>query len=149
MAGIAQLNTLFAPVVEGLGYEFVGLEYFSGSSPAVLRFYIDHEKGITVDDCAAVSRQISAVLDVEDPIAGEYTLEVSSPGMDRPLFIAAHYQQFIGDKIKCKLRMPQDGRRNFTGELLEASDEKIVLSVDNDEFELFIEDIEKANIVPQ
>jgi len=149
MAGIAQLNTLFAPVVEGLGYEFVGLEYFSGSSPAILRIYIDHEQGITVDDCAAVSRQISAVLDVEDPIAGEYTLEVSSPGMDRPLFIAAHYQQFLGDMIKCKLRMPQDGRRNFTGKLLEASDDKIVLSVDNDEFELFIEDIEKANIVPQ
>ena len=149
MAGIAQLNTLFAPVVEGLGYEFVGLEYFSGSSPAILRIYIDHEQGITVDDCAAVSRQVSAVLDVEDPIAGEYTLEVSSPGMDRPLFIAAHYQQFIGNKIKCKLRMPQDGRRNFAGKLLEASDDKIVLSVDNDEFELFIEDIEKANIVPQ
>ncbi len=149
MAGIAQLNKLFAPVVEGMGFEFVGLEYLSGSSPAILRFYIDHEQGITVDNCAAVSRQISSVLDVEDPITGEYTLEVSSPGMDRPLFIAEHYQQFLGERIKCKLRMPQDGRRNFTGKLLEANEEKIVLSIDNDEFELFIDDIEKANIVPR
>ncbi len=149
MVGITQLNEMFGPVVAGMGYEFVGLEYLSGASPAILRFYIDHEQGITVDDCAAVSRQISAVLDVEDPITGEYTLEVSSPGLDRPLFIAEHYQQFMGEKVKCKLRMPLDGRRNFTGKLLEADDEKITLSIDNDEFELFIDDIEKANLVPQ
>lgn len=149
MAAIAQLNKMFSPVVEGLGYEFVGLEYRSGSSPALLRIYIDHEDGINVDDCAATSRQISAVLDVEDPISGEYTLEVSSPGLDRPLFIAEHYQQFVGEKIKCKLRMPFNGRRNFTGKLLEANDTSITLSIDNETIELFIDDIEKANLVPQ
>ena len=149
MAGIAQLNKILSPVVEGLGYEFVGLEYKSGSSPALLRIYIDHENGINVDDCARTSRQISAVMDVEDPIAGEYTLEVSSPGLDRPLFIAEHYQQFMGEKIKCKLRMPFNGRRNFTGRLLEANENAITLSIDNESIELFIEDIEKANLVPQ
>ncbi len=149
MAGIAQLNKMFAPVVEGLGYEFVGLEYRSGSSPALLRIYIDHENGIGVDDCAKASRQISAVLDVEDPIKGEYTLEVSSPGLDRPLFVAAHYQKFIGEMIKCKLRMPFNGRRNFTGRLLEANEKSITLSIDNESIELFIDDIEKANLVAQ
>ncbi len=149
MAGIAQLNKMFGPVVEGLGYEFVGLEYKSGSKPVILRIFIDHENGITVDDCAATSRQISAVLDVEDPISSEYTLEVSSPGLDRPLFTAEHYQQFLGTIIKCKLRMPFNGRRNFTGKLLEADENKIVLSIDNESVELFIDDIEKANIVPQ
>jgi len=149
MAGIAQLNKMFGPVVEGLGYEFVGLEYKSGSSPAILRIFIDHENGITVDDCAAISRQVSAVLDVEDPISGVYTLEVSSPGLDRPLFTAEHYQQFIGSRIKCKLRMPFNGRRKFTGKLLEADENNIILSIDNESVELFIDDIEKANIVPQ
>ena len=149
MAGIAQLNKMFGPVVEGLGYEFVGLEYKSGSKPAILRIFIDHENGITVDDCAAISRQVSAVLDVEDPISGEYTLEVSSPGLDRPLFTAEHYQQFLGSRIKCKLRMPFNGRRKFTGKLLKADENNIVLSIDNESVELFIDDIEKANIVPQ
>lgn len=148
MAGIAQLNDMLSPTVEGLGYEFVGLEYKPASAHPVLRIFIDHEDGINVDDCATVSRQISAVLDVEDPISGEYTLEVSSPGLDRPLFTAEHYQQFLGAKIKCKTRMPLNGRRNFTGKLLEANDKSIVLSIDNESIELFIEDIEKANIVP-
>ncbi len=149
MVGITKLNEMFAPVIAGMGYEYVGLEYFSGSSPAILRIYIDHEQGLTVEDCALVSRQISAVLDVEDPIAGEYTLEVSSPGLDRPLFIAEHYQQFLGEMIKCKLRIPQDGRRNYKGKLLEASEQSITISIDNDEFEIFLEDIEKANLVAQ
>ncbi|RLA05073.1 MAG: ribosome maturation factor RimP [Gammaproteobacteria bacterium] len=148
MAGISQLNKMLAPVVEGLGYEFVGLEYKPVSGQSVLRIYIDQEQGINVDDCAKVSRQISAVLDVEDPISGEYTLEVSSPGLDRPLFHADHYQQFQGAKVKCKLRMPFDGRRNFTGKLLESNETTITLSIDNESVELFIDDIEKANLVP-
>jgi len=149
MAGIAQLNNLLAPVVEGLEYEFVGLEYKPASAQSVLRIFIDHADGINVDDCARVSRQISAVMDVEDPIKGEYTLEVSSPGLDRPLFTVEHYQQFQGEKIKCKLRMPFNGRRNFTGKLLETSETSIVLNIDNESVELFIDDIEKANLVPR
>lgn len=147
MAGIAQLNTMIAPAVEGFGYEYVGLDYKPAASQSVLRIYIDHEDGINVDDCAKVSRQVSAILDVEDPISGEYTLEVSSPGLDRPLFVAAHYQQFIGETVKCKLRMPINGRRNFTGKIVEADENIIVLDYDNESVELTIEDIEKANLV--
>ena len=149
MAGLAQLTNMISPIVEGLGYEFVGIDYRSGHSAALLRIYIDHENGINVDDCAKISRQASAVLDVEDPIKGEYTLEVSSPGLDRPLFVAEHYQRFISETIKCKLRMPLNGRRNFTGKLLEANEKVITLSIDNESIELLIEDIEKANLVPR
>ena len=148
MAGVAKLNRILSPVVEGLDYEFVGIEYKPGGTPAILRIFIDHEDGITVDDCAKVSRQVSAVMDVEDPISGEYTLEVSSPGLDRPLFTAGQFQQFVGEKVKCKLRMAFNGRRNFTGELLEADDKNITLSIDNESVELMIEEIEKANLVP-
>ncbi|PCJ50271.1 MAG: ribosome maturation factor RimP [Gammaproteobacteria bacterium] len=147
MAGIAKLNNILAPVVEGLGFEFVGLEYKPSSHQSLLRVFIDHENGINVDDCAAVSRQVSAVMDVEDPIKSEYTLEVSSPGLARPLFIPEHYQRFLGEKIKCKLRMPFNGRRKFTGKLLKADDKNITLSIDNESVEIFIDDIEKANIV--
>ena len=149
MAGIDQLNKILAPVVEGLGYEYVGLEYNPASGHSLLRIYIDHQDGITVDDCATTSRQVSAVLDVEDPIASEYTLEVSSPGLDRPLFIAKHFQQFIGERVKCRLRFHDNGRRNFTGELLQANDTTIVLNIDNEEIELVIENIEKANLIPE
>lgn len=147
MASIAKLNEMFGPVTEGLGFEFVGLEYLSGSSPSILRVFIDHADGITVENCAKVSRQISAVLDVEEPISGDYTLEVSSPGLDRPLFKLEHYKQFLGSRIKCKLRMPMDGRRNFTGELKDANEQEITLSIDNDTVHLYFEDIEKANIL--
>jgi ribosome maturation factor RimP len=147
MAGIAKLNNIIAPAVEGLGYEFVGLEYKPSSHQSMLRIFIDHENGINVDDCARVSRQVSAVMDVEDPIKNEYTLEVSSPGLDRPLFTVEHYQRFKGEKIKCKLRMPFNGRRNFTGKLLEADERTITLSIDDESVELYIDDIEKAHIV--
>jgi len=147
MASIVKLNEMFAPVVDGLGYEFVGLEYKSGASPSILRIYIDHEDGITVDDCAKVSRQVSAVLDVEDPITKEFNLEVSSPGLDRPLFTIEQYKKFVDAKIKCKLRMPFNGRRNFTGKLIEVNEQSIVLSIDNEEIELYFDDIESANIL--
>ena len=91
---------------------------------------------------------MSAILDVEDPISGEYNLELSSPGMDRPLFTAEHYQQFVGEKIKCRLRRANAGRRNYTGILSAADDEKITLEFDNQSVELMISNIEKANIVP-
>jgi ribosome maturation factor RimP len=148
MAAIDKLNELLGPVVSGMGYEFVGIEYKTGKGPALLRVYIDHENGITVDDCADVSYQVSATLDVEDPISGEYNLELSSPGMDRPLFTASHYQQFVGERIKCKLRRTTSGRRNFTGKILAADDKSIRLAFDNQEVELMIDNIEKANLIP-
>lgn len=148
MAVIDKLNELLEPVVTGMGYEFVGLEYKTGKGTALLRVYIDHEQGISVDDCAEVSYQVSATLDVEDPIAGEYNLELSSPGMDRPLFTAEQYQRFVGERIKCKCRRAVAGRRNFKGELVAADDTSIKLAFDNSEVELAIDNIEKANIIP-
>ena len=142
-----QLSDMVEPTVTALQYEFVGLEYLSGATPAVLRIFIDHEQGISVDDCALVSRQISAVLDVEDPISGEYNLEVSSPGLNRPLFRAEHYQACLGERIKVKLRFPVEGRRKFTGQLLAADDQTIELQVNNTTVQLVIADIEKANMI--
>lgn len=142
-----KLNEIIEPTITAMQYEFVGLEYLSGGKPPVLRIYIDHEDGISVDDCALVSRQISAVLDVEDPISSEYNLEVSSPGLNRPLFTAAHFQTCIGERIKLILRFPVEGRRKYTGQLLAADDQTIEMQVDNSTVQLTIADIEKANMI--
>jgi len=145
------LNELIEPVVTAMDYEFVGLEYLNQGNGSVLRIYIDQEQGISVDDCADVSRQISAVLDVEDPIPGEYTLEVSSPGMDRPLFTKEHYIQFVGHEIKLSLIQPSEetNRKRFRGILSAVQGEEIILEVDNEEFCLPINNIAKANLVVQ
>lgn len=148
MAKNAVLNELLEPVVSGLGYELVGIEYLPQGRRSLLRIYIDQEKGIAVEDCEAVSRQVSAVMDVEDPIKGEYTLEVSSPGLDRPLFIEAHYKRFIGEKAKIRLHSPINGQRKFMGVLVDAVDGKILLSVEGNTIELPLDEIEKANLVP-
>lgn len=144
-----KLNTLLAPAVEALGFELVGVEFVRAGKHSTLRVYIDNPDGISVDDCADVSHQVSAVLDVEDPISTEYNLEVSSPGMDRPLFKAAHYQAVMGEVVSIRLRMPQDNRRNFKGQVLKVESGMLSIKVDNEEFELSIENIEKGNLVPQ
>lgn len=145
---LEQLQTLLAPVIESLGYQCWGVEFISQGKHSLLRVYIDHADGIGVTDCEKVSKQVSAILDVEDPIPYEYTLEVSSPGMDRPLFTLEQYQQFIGEQLKVKLRSAFEGRRNFNGILQGIEDQQIVLRVDNQEYLLPIEIIEKANIEP-
>ncbi|MFC3149467.1 ribosome maturation factor RimP [Litoribrevibacter euphylliae] len=144
-----QLQEMLAPVVDSLGYEFWGLEYIAQGKHSILRVFIDHENGIQVDDCAKVSRQLSAVLDVEDPISSEYSLEVSSPGMDRPLFTLEQFEKYIGQVVAVKLRFPFDGRRKFTGRLNGVEDSDIVVQVDNHEYCLPIDSIEKANVEPQ
>ncbi len=144
-----QLQAMIAPAVEALGYEMWGVEYHSHGRQPLLRVFIDGENGITVEDCAAASRQISAVLDVEDPISSEYTLEVSSPGMDRPLFTLDQFGRYTGEWVKLKLRAPFEGRRNFRGVLRGVEGDEVVLVVDNEEYLLPIELIDKANIVPQ
>jgi ribosome maturation factor RimP len=113
-----------------------------------LRVYIDGPLGVTVDNCAAVSRQLSAILDVEDPIPGRYTLEVSSPGLDRPLVTPADFRRFQGAMIKVRLLSALDGRRNFTGRLLEATPEAVVMEVDRERFNLPLAAIERARLVP-
>lgn len=149
MARENQLTEMIAPVVESMGYVFWGLEHISQGKHSVLRIFIDHSDGINVDHCAEVSRQVSSVLDVEDPISQEYTLEVSSPGMDRPIFTLEQYQSLAGNVIDLRLRMAFDGRRKFKGLLVGVEQEDVVIQVDNNEYLLPIELIDKANVVPQ
>lgn len=148
MAKDQQLQALLAPTVVALGYEFWGVEFFTHGSQVMLRVFIDKADGINVDDCALVSRQLSAVLDVEDPIASEYTLEVSSPGMDRPLFTLEQFGRYVGEQVRIRLRMPFDGRRNFSGRLVGVEEEDVVVAVDDHEYLLPVEMIDKANVVP-
>lgn len=144
------LTALFEPVVKSMGYELVGVEFHGSEHHGVLRIYIDKEDGITVDDCASVSRQISAVLDVEDPITQAYDLEVSSPGLNRPLFKATDFQRFAGSKAKIKLAVALNGRKNFSGVLMGIDDnEQVIIDVDNETFELPLQDIAKANLLSQ
>ena len=146
----SELKQLLGPVVEALGCELWGIELQAGGKTKLLRLYIDHaENGVGVDDCERVSRQASAVLDVEDAINGEYILEVSSPGMDRPLYELSQYEQFIGEDISLRLRFTYEGRRNFKGRLSGVDDDEIVLVVTDHEFLFPVEGIEKANVVPR
>lgn len=149
MAKDTQLAELLAPVVESMGFIYWGLEFIPQGRHSLLRVFIDHADGILVDHCAAVSRQLGAVLDVEDPIAQDYTLEVSSPGMDRPLFTLEQFQQYAGHIIDVRLRMPFEGRRKYKGQLIGIEQEDVVLVVDEHEYLLPVELIDKANVVPQ
>lgn len=142
------LAALFEPVVESMGYELVGVEFQQGGSHGTLRVYIDHADGVSLDDCAAISHQISGILDVEEPIRQAYDLEISSPGVDRPLFKREDYTRFEGQTAKIRLTVAQAGRRNFKGRLCglsEAGDVRI--EVDGEVFELSYADIARANLV--
>ena len=143
-----RLTAMLTSPVEALGYELVGVEFVRAGKHSILRIYIDHENGISVDDCAEVSHQASAVLDVEDPISTEYNLEVSSPGMDRPLFKEQHYAAILGEVVSIRLSMPINNRRNFKGKLLAAEDGVISVEVDGQTFDLAFANIEKGNLVP-
>lgn len=142
-----QLTDIIQEPVNALGFELVGIEYIRGRY-AILRVYIDSENGISVDDCADVSRQISAVLDVEDPIKDAYNLEVSSPGMERPLFTLEHYQRFVGEEITVSLRIPVANRRRWQGKIKSIDNEMIILTVDDNDETFAFSNIQKANIVP-
>ncbi|HKI75552.1 MAG TPA: ribosome maturation factor RimP [Pseudomonadales bacterium] len=143
-----ELKGLIEPVVEGLGFELWGLEYRAHGKSASLKVYIDAESGIDVDDCARVSRQVSAMLDVEDPISVQYTLEVSSPGMDRRLFTKEQFRAFEGSNVKVALRAPFEGRRRFTGLLCGMEDDDVVVRSGDEEYLLPFEEIDRANVVP-
>ncbi|WP_372439472.1 ribosome maturation factor RimP [Pseudomonas aeruginosa] len=146
---LEQLQAWLAPVVEALGYECWGVEFISQGRHSVLRVYIDRPEGILIDDCEAVSRQVSGILDVEDPISGEYTLEVSSPGMDRPLFTLEQFAKHAGEQVKIRLRSPYEGRRNYQGILRGVEEQDVVVLVDDHEYLLPIDSIDKANIIPR
>lgn len=142
------LQQLFEPVVTGLGYELLGVLRLSGHHGVLLRIYIDSGEGIGVDDCEKVSRQISALMDVEEPVRGNYTLEVSSPGLDRPLFALEHFRRFIGNRVKIRLTTPLRGKRNFDGVIKALHGDNIIVADDGEEFSLLYARIEKANLVP-
>ncbi|MEC7551135.1 MAG: ribosome maturation factor RimP [Pseudomonadota bacterium] len=141
---VAQLVT---PTVEALGLQLWGIEHTSQGKYSVLRIFIERDNGVTIDDCEQVSRQVSAILDVEDPIVGEYTLEVSSPGTDRLLFSVEQFQQYCGEEVDIRMRSPVKGRRKFKGMLQDVVNGVVQVEVDGSSFELPIEEIEKANIV--
>jgi ribosome maturation factor RimP len=140
------LNQLLEPVVAGMGYELVGIDYRGNLKHALLRLYIDKPGGVDLDDCTRVSRQVSGVLDVEDPISSRYTLEVSSPGLDRPIFKVADYNRFAGEKVRLRLQAPLDGRRRLAGVLRGLSDDHVVIDENGTEIHVPLSQIEKANL---
>ncbi|MBA6415329.1 ribosome maturation factor RimP [Colwellia sp. 6M3] len=142
-----KLTAMLRPAVEETGKELLGVEFISAGNHSVLRLFIDHENGIDVDDCAEVSRQVGAILDVEDPISSEYSLEVSSPGLDRPLFEKAQFEAVVGETVEAKISMPLNGRRKFKGKLVAVENESLIVMVDNEEYELVISNIDKAHLV--
>lgn len=142
------LAARLAPLVEGLGYELWELEYSPGRGNACLRLYIDAAAGITLDDCERVSRAVSEVLDAEDPVPGHYRLEVSSPGLERPLRTAAHFARFVGETVYVETTQANEARRRFKGTLLAASAADVEVEVDGRRWALPISGIRKAHLAP-
>jgi ribosome maturation factor RimP len=143
-----QLIELIQPVVEAMGCELWGIEQLSMGRHSTIKIYIDAEKGIDIEDCAKISRQVSSLLDVEDPVNGEYTLEVSSPGLDRRLFKIDHYAAFIGSEVRIRLKRPYEGRRKYSGQLRGIEGDEIILGYQDEEIMFPFEEIERANVVP-
>lgn len=144
-----KLVELLEPVVTALGYELYGIEYQLQGRHSLLRIYIDTEQGIAIEDCERVSHQVSGVLDVEDPIQGAYTLEVSSPGMDRPLFKPEHFERYAGSLIKIVTQAPINGQRKFSGRLVGLREQDVVLALEAGELVVPYDSVDKANIIPE
>ena len=150
----SQIANLLAPTVQALGLELLGVEYLAAPGSAMLRLYIDvteaerTTRAVDIDDCEAVSREVSAQLDVEDPISGNYTLEVSSPGLERPLFKPEQFARFVGEEVKAVLKVPQDGRRRLTGRIVSVDAGRILFDADGIDIEVAHDNIDKARLVP-
>lgn len=143
-----RLEEIVSPLVEKMGFELWGLEYSERGNQALLRLFIDRDGGVTLDDCALVSEQVSALLDVEDPISLAYRLEVSSPGLDRVLFRPDQYRRYIGQRLKVRLRWSVEGRRNVQGRLLDCDDQLIKLEADGgDILAIPLESIHRARLI--
>ena len=143
-----ELAKLLEPTVERLGYELADLEVRLGGKGGVVRVFIDKPDGIGLDDCEKVSLAVSAILDVEDPVPGNYDLEVSSPGLDRKLTKVEHFQRFTGEIVKVQMRFPIEGRKRFRGQLLSVDEENIVVDVDGESHTLPLATIDTARLVP-
>jgi ribosome maturation factor RimP len=145
---VTVIADLIRPAVQALGVELWGIEHNIQGRYSILRVYIDKsENGVTIDDCERVSRQISGIFDVEDPIGGEYNLEVSSPGMDRPLFELSQFERYLGHVVSVRLRSPLEGRRKFKGVIQKVEADSVRLLVDDKEVLLPSSAIDKANLV--
>jgi ribosome maturation factor RimP len=145
----AHIQAVIAPVVESLGCELVGIEYGRQGNRGLLRVYIDKEDGVGVKDCQRVSHQLSGVLDVEDVIKEQYQLEVSSPGLDRPLYTLEHFARFAGHPVKLTLVSPIEGQRRFKGVLQGVEDGQVVVNIGENELVLSLNAIDKANLIPE
>ncbi|OOF43287.1 ribosome maturation factor RimP [Rodentibacter trehalosifermentans] len=141
------LKAMLEGTVEDLGCELWGIECQRTGRFMTVRLFIDKEGGVTVDDCADVSRQVSAILDVEDPIADKYNLEVSSPGLDRPLFTLNQYERYIGEDIAIHLRIPVMDRRKWQGKLARIENDMLILTVEGQEQVFVFGNIQKANVI--
>ncbi|MGD8514713.1 MAG: ribosome maturation factor RimP [Granulosicoccaceae bacterium] len=144
-----KIADLIEPAVSALGYELLGVELLSQGKHSMLRAFIDSENGIGIEDCENASRQISAVLDVEDPVSTQYSLEVSSPGVDRPLFSAEQFARFAGEQVVIKLHAPVAGRRKLSGRIIAVDGQTIKVGVDDDTVDVEMSDIQKANLKPE
>jgi len=144
-----ELAKLLEPTVERLGYELADLEVRLGGKGGMVRIFIDKPDGIDLDDCEKVSLAVSALLDVEDPVPGNYNLEVSSPGLDRKLTKSEHFQRFEGETVIVQMRFPIEGRRRFRGTLVSSDDENIVVEVDGESHSLPLKTIDTARLVPE
>lgn len=148
MANNQRIAELIEPTINSLGYELICADLIRGKG-TVLRLYIDSPEGINITDCETVSRQVSGVLDVEDPISGEYSLEVSSPGFDRPLAKISHFEQFLGEEARVQTSLPIDGRRKFTGRIVAVNGDDITLEDNTQQtWQVNFAQIDRAKLVP-
>lgn len=141
------LTALIQPTVHALGFELWGIEPAKAGNRHLLRIYIDSKNGVNVDDCALVSREVGAILDVEDPISGDYILEVSSPGLNRPFFNLSQYEAYIGGLLAVKLKYAFEGRKKYKGVLVAVESDDIVIRVDDEEYIFPFDSVDKANLM--
>lgn len=144
-----ELIELLEPVVTALGYEMLGIEYFRQKDGSMLRLYIDNDVGITIDDCTRVNNQVIGVLDVHDPIKEKYFLEISSPGLDRPLFTLQQFQRYLGEKVKMKLREKVEERRKIKGVIKAVEETAVLISEDGVDYLIPADAIDSAHLVPE
>lgn len=150
MQGHLAIEQAIVPSITGLGYIFVGLELHpQGRGKSLIRLYIDKSGGVTIDDCAIVARQVNALLGVESPIQGDYTLEVSSPGMDRRLFTKAQFEEQLGKLVAIKLLAPRGDRRNFKGRLRNVAEDEVVIELEDSSLTFTFAEMAEARLVPE
>ena len=142
-----RIHDLIEPTIQALGLELWACELHQNNNHALLRVYIDRESGVTLDDCTQASREIGAILDVEDPIKNRYELEISSPGLNRTLFTLSHFQKYIGSEVKIKLRSAISNRKQFEARIEKIENDSVFLVVENEIISVTLGEIQKANVV--